>query len=197
MTSTLGGSTSGWMRIANLDVSYCPQGFNTTIYDFVNTCIRSDSRAGCTEIRYSTHNVRYSNISGAVRISGIGYLDSFNNADGNTFRSINGNLNSNYLDGDFVISNDEHVWSFGAGCLCDEYNKNGNNNNLNKPRFVSNDYTCSNFRDLWWSQQCGSDSSWFFKMLPTTTSDITVRVCRNQASCDEDIALTELELYIQ
>ena len=31
MTSTLGGSTSGWMTIAKLDVNNCPQGFNTTI----------------------------------------------------------------------------------------------------------------------------------------------------------------------
>ena len=29
MTSTLGGSTSGWMRIAKLDVNNCPQGFRT------------------------------------------------------------------------------------------------------------------------------------------------------------------------
>ena len=71
MTRTLGGSTSGWMRIAKLDVENCPQGFNTTIYDSVNTCIRSDSSAGCTEINYSTHNVRYSNISGAVRALSI------------------------------------------------------------------------------------------------------------------------------
>ena len=198
MTSTLGGSTSGWMRIAKLDVNNCPQGFNTTMYDSVNICIRSESNAGCTEIHYSTHNVRYNNISGAVRALAIEKLDGFKNAAGNTFRSNNANLNSNYLDGVSVSSNNEHVWSFAAGCLCDEDNRSDDNNNPNKPIFVGNDYTCSNFRELWMSkQQCGSDSSWFFKMLPTTTSDITVRVCRDQASSDEDIALTELELYIQ
>ena len=196
MTSTLGGSTSGWMRIAKLDVDNCPQGFNTTIYDSVNTCIRSDSSAGCTEINYSTRNVRYTNISGAVRALSIGSLDGFNNADGNTFRSNNVNLNSNYLDGVSVSSNNKHVWSFAAGCLCDEDARNDNNNH-NKPRFVGNDYTCGIFYYLWRSQQCGSDSSWFFKMLPPTTADITVRVCRDQASSEEDIALTELELYAQ
>ena len=51
MTRTLGGSTSGWMRIAKIDVNNCPQGFNTTIHDSVNACIRSKSRAVCTEIR--------------------------------------------------------------------------------------------------------------------------------------------------
>ena len=66
MTRTLGGNASGWMRIAKLDVDNCPKRFNKTVHKSVNTCIRSESSAGCTEIRYSTHNVRYSNISGAV-----------------------------------------------------------------------------------------------------------------------------------
>ena len=196
MTSTLGGSTSGWMRIAKLDVNNCPLGFNTTIHDSVNTCIRAESSAGCTEVRYSTHNVRYSNISGAVRALGIGHLDGFSNAHGKTFRSKYANLNSNYLDGVSVSSNNEHVWSFASGCLCDE-DTAISNNNPNKPMFVENNYICSNFQHLWMSQQCGSYSSWFFKMLPPTTADITVRVCRDQASSEEDVALTELELYIQ
>ena len=195
VTSTLGGSTSGWMRIAKLDVNNCPLGFNTTIHYSVSTCIRSDTSAGCTDIRYSTHNVRYSNISGAVRALAIGRLDGFNNADGSTVRSNNVILNSNYLDGVSVSSNNEHVWSFGGGCFCDE---DKHNDNPNKPIFVKNDFTCGNLRHLWKSKQkCGTDSSWFFKMLPTKTSDITVRVCRDQASSEEDIALTELELYVQ
>ena len=124
-------------------------------------------------------------------------MDGFNNADGNTFRLKDVILNSIYLDGVSVSFNNEHVWSFAAGCFCDEDTDN-NNNNPNKPLFVGNDYTCSSFRDMWVSkQQCISDSSWFFKMLPNTTSNITVRVCRDQASSVEDTALTELELYIQ
>ena len=141
--------------------------------------------------------MRYSNISRAVRALSIGHLDGFNNADGNTFRSNNVNLNSNCLDGVSVSSNNEHVWSFTANCLCDEYSDH-NNNNRNKPIFVGNDYTCSQIRVLWMSKQhCGTDSSWFFQMLLTTTSDITVRVCRDEASSEEDIALSQLELYIQ
>ena len=123
-------------------------------------------------------------------------MDGFNNANGNTIRSNNVILNTNYLDGVSVNSNNEHVWSFAAGCLCDEDKPNDDNNNPNKPIFLGNDYTCSEFEYLWKSkQQCGS--SWFFIMLPTTASDITVRVCRDEASSEDDIALTELELYIQ
>ena len=181
MTRTFGGSTSGWMRIAKLDVNNCPQGFHRTVHCSVNTCIRSESSTGCTEIHYSTHNVRYSNISGAVRAIELRRLDGFRNV----------NLNSSYLDGVSVSSSNDRVWSFAGGCSC------GDINNPNKPRFVGNDYTCSHSTYLWVYQQCGSHSSWFFKMLPPTTADLTVRVCRYQGSSDENIALTELELYIQ
>ena len=119
------------MRITKLNLDNCPQGFNTTIYNSVNTCIWSDSSAGCTEINYSTHNVRYTNISGAVRALSVGRLDGFNNADGNNFGSNNVNLNSNYLDGVSVSSNNGHIWSYAAGCLCDEDNLNDDNNNPN------------------------------------------------------------------
>ena len=71
-------------------------------------------------------------------------------------------------------------------------------NHPNKPAFVGDDYICSAHQYLWRDQQqCGSNSSWFFKMMPLTTADINVRVCRDQASVGESIALTELELYIQ
>ena len=104
-----------------------------TIHNSINTCIRSESSADCTEIRYSTHNVQYSNISGADGALAIGHLNGFNNADGNTFRSNNVSLNSNYLDGVSVSFNNKHVWSFAAGCLCDE---DANGYNPSKPRFI-------------------------------------------------------------
>ena len=156
--------------------------FIMTIHNSVNTSIRSESSAGCTEIHHSTHNVRYSNISGAVRAFGHRTLNGFTNVI----------LETNYLDGVSVSSNNEHIWSFAGGCSCEE------GNHPNKPGFVGDDYICSAHEYLWRDQQqCGSDSSWFFKMLPLTTADINVRVCRDQASVGESIALTELELYIQ
>ena len=156
------------MRIAKLDVNNCPQGFHTTVHYSVNTCIRSESSTGCTEIHYSTHNVRYSNISGAVKAIELRRLDGFRNV----------NLNCSYLDGVSVSSNNEHVWSFAGDYSCEDIN------NSNKPRFVGNYYTFSELTYMWVYQQCGSDSLWFFKMLLPTTADITVRVCRDQVSSD-------------
>ena len=149
ITITLGGSILGWIRIAKLDVNKCPQSFNKTIHDSVNTRIRSESSAGCTEIHHSTHIVRYSNFSGAVRVIALNSLNGFRNV----------NLKSNYLDGVSISSNNEHVWSFAAGCFCDE-DGISNNNNPNKPILVANDYTCSNVRYLGMlKQQCGLYSS--------------------------------------
>ena len=113
------------------------------------------------------------------------------NANGNTFRLNHVNLNSNYLDGVSVSSNNKHVWSVAACCLCDEIDENIN---YYKPRFVGNNYTCSELDYLWRNQQqCGTDSSWVFKVLPPKTADIIVRVSNDQASGDEDIALTDIQ----
>ena len=188
MTRTFGGSTSGWMRLSKLDVNNCPQGFKTTVHSGAfYTCVRSESRAGCTEIRFSTHNISYSNISGAVRALNAGSWGGFKNVG----RSKNVNVSSYYLDGVSVSCNNQHIWSFAVGCECGDFN------NPNKPRFVGNDYMCDHVSFLWEPQQCNSNSTWFFKMLPPTTDDITVRVCRDQSIDFEDIALTALELYIQ
>ena len=34
-----------------------------------------------------------------------------------------------------------------------------------------------------------------YEELTSTTADISVRVCRDQAQCDDDLTLTVLELY--
>ena len=50
---------------------------------------------------------------------------------------------------------------------------------------------------LWRSQQCSSDLSWFFKVVPPNTADIIVRVCRDESSNKDDMDPTELLLNIQ
>ena len=104
--------------------------------------------------------------------------------------SNNSNISSNYFDGVSINSNGLHVWAFAAGCDC----------MTGKPSFIREDYTCGGregtfvhpLEYLWESQQCGTSSTWFYKELPPTTADISVRVCRYQARSDEDLALTVL-----
>ena len=200
LTSTFGGNTTGWMRIAELDVNNCPSGMRTGTVNNNTTCEVSEDEAGCTEILYPSFNIEYTLITGKIRAYQLRSVDGFNNVVQINLRpdipSNNSNISSNYLDGVSITSNGLHVWSFAAGCDC---------MTTDKPSFIKDDFTCGG-RDgevghpqeyLWVSQQCDTNSTWFYKELPPTTADISVRVCRDQARSDEDLALTVLELYIQ
>ena len=197
LTRTFGGNSKGWMRIAELDVNKCPSGMKTGTVNNDTTCEVSEDEAGCTEILYPTFPIEYSKISGKVHAYQTRSVDGFNNLkELRPDPSDNGNISSNYLDGVSITSNGLHVWSFAAGCDC---------TTTDKPSFIRNDFTCGGRigklghppEYLWESQQCDTNSTWFYKELPPTTADISVRVCRDQARYDEDLALTVLELYIQ
>ena len=86
------------------------------------------------------------------------------------------------------------------------------------PSFIGQDYFCetgSTYQarnqfyhadPLWDGSGCGSTSSccgfnnppWFCKQLPQpTTDDIEMRVCVDQHTGDEDVALESVEIYVQ
>ena len=88
------------------------------------------------------------------------------------------------------------------------------------PNFVGDDYFCDSgqqqyIRDqplqffsadpLWDGAGCGSGNAcctfntppWFHKQLPaSTTDDIEMRVCRDEANDNEDIALQIVEIFV-
>ena len=194
MTRTCGGITGGWMRVAKLDVDYCPPGLKSMKLGSVTACVATNSSQGCTSVRYPVFNMQYSKVCGQIRGYQVGSLDGFKGSSRST------DIGGNYLDGISVTSNRQHIWSFAAGwCNCDG----------RKPSFINNDWTCDKVMSctsgtfcmplLWRSQHCGTPgSSWFFKTVPnTTTTDIEVRVCRDQQRSDEDLAIKTIELYIQ
>ena len=184
----------GWTRVANLDVDNCPAGFKSKQFGSISTCVTVKDKANCSPIIYSTLGIRHSRVCGKVRAYADGTPDSHS-------KSHSNNMNQNYLDGISITSNSEHVWSFFLG-WCDSCN---NHYNLN---FLSTDWACSRakscqFRngkfcniELFSSQQCGTTLSMFHKDVKPSKSNLKVRVCRNQARTDEDIALKTIELYI-
>ena len=195
MSRTFGGTSTGWMRVAELDVNNCPPGLRHQTTNTVKTCVVKQDNAGCTEINYPVNNIRYTKITGQIRGYQVKTSDCFERY-GSTPRPINfRNLNNNYLDGVSISTNGRHVWSFAAGCNC--------RNAINKPTIIGQDYTCDGVHpghsvyDVWASQQCGRNSIWFYKVLPPTTTDIKVRICRDENRSNEDLALKTLELYIQ
>ena len=196
MNRTFGGKTTGWMRVAELDVNKCPPGLRREIINSVNVCVVIEDNAGCTEIIYPVYNIQYTQITGQVMGYQIKSLDGFVLYNRSIPRSINfTDLNDNYLDGVGISTNGRHVWSFAAGCNC--------LHPYSKPTIIGEDYTCDgaqarqHYNLLWVSQQCRRNSSWFYKVLSPTTSDIKVRICRDQYRADEDLAIKSLELYIQ
>ena len=196
MNRTFGGNSTGWMRVAELDVNNCPPGLRHEITNSVNSCVVVEDYAGCTEITYPLYNVTYTQITGQIRGYQIRSSDGFIFSNKSTPRPRNfTDLNSNYLDGVSISTNGQHVWSFAAGCNC--------HNTNNKPTVIGQDYTCDGVRGqgnnelLWASQQCGRNSTWFYKVLPPATTDIKVIICRDENRSNEDMAMKMVELYIQ
>ena len=198
MNRTFGGNSTGWMRVAELDVNNCPPGLRPETANSVDTCVVIEDNAGCTEIVYPVYNIKYTNVTGQVRGYQIRTCDgfvSFNDGPG----PPSSGFGYNYLDGVSISTNGSHVWSFAAGCNC--------MNTRMKPAFIDHHYSCGGeefymggiFPDLlWMSQQCGENSVWFYRRLAApTATDIRVRICRDQSRMDEDLAVKTLELYIQ
>ena len=203
MTRTFGGTSKGWMRVAELDVNNCPPGMRTETVNTSTTCKVSEDGAGCTEIYYPVYNISYTQVTGRIRAYQLNTLDGFASLDESirNHQSISTNaLDSNYLDGVSITTNSYHVWSHAGGCSC--------NDDLQKPNFIGDNYICNGTHHksvtapheelIWENQHCGENSDWFFRTsLPSNATDIRVRICRDQPRDDEDIALTELIIYIR
>ncbi len=156
------------------------------------TCIDTKDDAGCTTILYSTFKISYTKITGQIRAYQIGTLDGFSGRRGM-------NIGDNYVDGVSITSNNEHVWTFAAGCNCDSMKPVavGVNYTCDKPPSCSAGYFCN--IHLWESQKCSNPSPWWFlrTLDHPTAANIEVRVCRDQDRDDEDLAISTLELYVQ
>ena len=201
LTRTFGGTSKGWMRVAELDVNNCPPGMRTETVNTSTTCKVSEDGAGCTEIYYPVYNISYTQVTGRIRAYQLNTLDGFASLDESIRnKSISTNtLDSNYLDGVSITTNSYHIWSFAGGCSCTD--------DLHKPDFIGDYFICNGSHHesltgtheelIWENQQCRENSDWFFRTsLPSNATDIRVRICRDQTRADEDIALTELEIYV-
>ena len=102
-------------------------------------------------------------------------------------------------------------------CLC--INRDQASLATRPPAFVGNDYFCdtgtsgrSDFQTfhsddpLWDGAGCGplndccsfNNPPWFYKQLPQPTTDsIEMRVCRDEGTDNEDIAIELIEIYVQ
>ena len=219
---TLCGKGGGWRRIASLNMTdpneKCPTQFRTYSQDGVRACGRPATSSGsCVGITFSSSDIRYSQVCGRV----IGYQ--YYTTDGS--RS-NGNINSAYVDGVSLTHGNprSHIWTFIAGSGSDnQYNRcpcGIGQYAKPAPSFVGSDYYCeasynSNLVDglfyvldpLWDGKNCGSSETtccqrtlipWFYKSIAhSTTNYIEMRICCDEGTTNEDVAVGQYEIYIK
>ncbi len=205
--------------MASLDMkdnsTQCPSGL-TEKSGRIRTCVNRNTSGSCSSDIFSTYNLSYSSVCGQIRAYQFGSTDAFN---------TQMNIESYYLDGISLTHGSPrlHIWSFVAAldevqthtttvCPC------FNISSTPSPSFVGEDYFCDTgssdsfqsilYSDdpLWDGDGCGgtnmccsfNNPPWFYKRLPqTTTDDIEVRVCRDEESNMEDVAVELIEIYVQ
>ena len=135
-------------------------------------------------------------------------------------------INGPYVDGISITYGTprRHIWSYGIGfsdkhdhtninCPCSEFP------GRLSPSFVHEHYYCESgnllntpvsnvFIDdpMWDGENCSSGNNccsepslpWFYRQIPLTTSkDIEARICRDEASNNEDVLVREFQLYVK
>ena len=203
----------------------CPEGLNLTTYSR-RTCGRAHFAPNtCSSTTFNVGGSQYSRVCGRAlayrfvwNFAFWGYRNYGHGIDG---RYVDGLSLTHGAPG-----SRQHIWTFASGfltrrhpssqpgfqCPCD------NNNTRPSPPFVGNDYFCESVGEnsyalvfypnatLWDGQVCEGGGTccqynnppWFTKNLAnSTTENIELRLCLLHRPRYADIALEQLELYVQ
>ena len=204
----------------------CPTGFRLYTNGSVRACGRYNTSSGsCVGKIFSSSGIKYSQVCGKVIGYQVGFTDGTaerassikNNistyyADGVSL--THGNPR-------------EHIWTLMSGesgessirhnkCPC------GSIGSSPAPPFVSSDYYCEaghqgdaypeyekfySSDPLWDGKDCGSSETaccqsslipWFYKSIGNYTTDyIEMRLCCNEGTNDEDVAIEQYDIYVK
>ena len=215
----------GWMKVAYLNMTHtsekCPAVFKLYSNGDVRACGRPYSGHGnCVGLKFPSKNIKYSQVCGKVIGYQVGYPDgsrhrgsNINNRYADGISLTHGNPR-------------KHIWTFICGtsdrgsagnhCPCGSRYPEGVSS------FVGADYYCeagyqgstspnggifySNDR-LWDGKDCGHYETaccrrtlqpWFHKSLAHYTSDsIEMRICLDEGTNDEDVAVEQYVIYVK
>ena len=213
-----GALEGGWMQVVDVDMNRdesCPETWQN-ITTPGRLCQGND--AGCFSAHFYTNEIAYEHICGQV----VGYQKGSTDA----FGIRTSSLDSVYVDGVSITTGSprQHVWTYAVGLSDDGNYATSNcpcatNPGPSPPAFVGNDYYCESgdvgsfertpyylSDPLWDGNGCSSTNGccsqigmpWFYKRLPQQIAgDFEVRICKNQAHADEDIAIEKVELYVR
>ena len=213
------------MRVANLDITdsnqQCPSGFRL-ITSPKRTCGTPGSR--CVSTTFPPNGVKYSRVCGKIIAYQYASPDAFWQYYNNRRLTIDDSYVDG-ISLTHGQTPRKHIWTFAAAL--DETGSTQNVCPCTKTDtpytgvvspFIGQDYFCDtgsrygwrvqfySADPLWDGSGCGSTNSccgfnnppWFCKQLPqSTTDDIEMRVCINEPTFNEDIALESVDLYVQ
>lgn len=216
-----GPNVTGWMRVANVDLSdldqTCPSGNFRLVTGPNRYCIRDFNNAGCDSTTFTARQVSYTQVCGRATGLQIGTVNGFLTA------NPTASLDATYVDGISLTYGTPrtHIWTFAAAmsevvatCPCSSSSSN------RSPQYVGNNYFCESAattntvgntvfpRDnLWDGEMCRSlempccsgnfNPPWFYRDFSNSlTADIDMRLCVNEGG-DEDVGLKALEIYVQ
>ena len=204
----------------------CPTGFRLYTNGSVRACGRPVTSSGsCVGKIFSSSGIKYSQVCGKVIGYQVGWTDAADERANAIMNNINtyyidgvslthGNPR-------------EHIWTLMSGqndrnsnrrngCPC------GSVGPSSAPSFVGSDYYCeaghqgNNFPTfgefyssdrLWDGKDCGSSETaccqsslipWFYKSIGNYTTDyIEMRICCNEGTNDEDVAIEQYDIYVK
>ena len=219
----LGG---GWMRIANMkNCSSCPDEFRLYSKGGVDACGRPATNSGsCVGTIFSSSDIKYSQVCGKVIGYQVGFTDAAAERITNIKNNINTYYVDGVS---LTHGNPrKHIWTLMSGTRDRNSNANkcpcGSIGPSPAPSFVGSDYYCeSGYQGsyypvagefyssdrLWDGKDCGSSETaccqrplipWFYKSIGYYTTDyIEMRICCNEGTNDEDVAVEQYELYVK
>ena len=220
------GGSRAWMRVGFLNMSdpsaTCPHGMSL-IAD-PRSCSRNVQPGACASVWSHTNLFEYSRVCGRMTGYQESSPDAFSPWIANRQFGIDDPYVDG-ASMTYGFSPRKHIWTFAAGvydngnsgafCPCSRPDYTGT-----IPPFVGNDWFCEAgaglnwqrgtiYRDnpLWDGMGCQGPQStccttnnppWFCRTLPEATMDnIEIRMCGNQGQNDEDVPVSQFEIYIQ
>ncbi len=201
----------------------CPSTLTQRNDSNKRTCAINSNSASCAPVIYSSYAIKYSKVCGKIKAYQFGSPDAFRSKP--STHSIDSNYVDG-ITLTHGSEPRKHIWTFAGSvsevstfplhyCPCTNINQASSAST--PPAFVGNDYFCDTGSEgqvqsrfygedpLWDGTGCGplntcctfNNPPWFYKELPEpTTDDIEMRVCTDQRSINEDIAIEKIDIYV-
>ena len=203
----------------------CPTGFRLYTNGGVRACGRPVTSSGsCVGKIFSSSDIKYSQVCGKVIGYQVGHPDAAGERASSILNNINTYYVDGVS---LTHGNPrEHIWTlmsgandrnvYGNKCPC------GSTEAYPAPSFVGSDYYCEagnqgaaypedekfySSDPLWDGKDCGSSETaccqpslipWFYKSIGNYTTDyIEMRLCCNEGTNDEDVAIEQYDIYVK